>query len=377
EPTELMTSLPGLAGDLAEQLLTGFVSGQPRPERHCIVKIVGGLVRLRDEGRLCELAEAAGGPLPLGPDPFEASRELLNDGERCWGDVSGGWLNPVVVQEARKCEVGWLRRQEVREKRPLQERRGIAGTNPIKVLWIDANKGDDERPDYRSRIVVREKRGEGEEAPALPSALLFFAMPPLGAVKIHGARSVCMELPEQEQDGIHCGSLAKSSRGIQDESAIWQRDCAWVLQSDGHVAGRARPALFYNSRGDCRSLVRRDDFCALGDNAALDQIEKTFRSKSDLRATGNFRLGTGEEQGVIFLIRVLRVTGSPGDERFEIEADLRRAEMIANELGLGGCSTKSLDTPGENECYAVSVGACAGLEIKGVLDDWNVLSTVG
>ncbi|CAK0882720.1 unnamed protein product, partial [Prorocentrum cordatum] len=282
-----------------------------------------------------------------------------------------------MVRQARKCEVDWLRRQEVYEKRPLQECRKVTGTNPIKLLWTVTNKGDNVRPNYRSRIVVREKRGKGEEGRALPAALLFSAMPPLEAVKILSARMVqervssrgqplgmrffdvsrahfygkaerpvYIELPEQEQDGIHCGLLKKSMYGTQDASAICQWDYTGVLESDGHVAGKANPALFYNSRDDCRSLVHGDDFCALGGVAALDQIEKALRSKCDLKVTGNLKLGTGEEQEVIFLNRVLRVAGSPGDERFEIEADPRRAEMIAKELGLGGSSAKSLDTPG-------------------------------
>eukprot|EP00959_Pyramimonas_sp_CCMP1952_P201814 4220142-Pyramimonas_sp.AAC.1 len=165
---------------------------------------------------------------------FEASRQLLNDGERYWDDVNGGWLDPVMVREARKCEVDWLRRQEVHEKRPLQECREVTRANPIKLFWIDTNKGDNERSNYRSRIVVREKRGKGEEGRSLPAALLFSAMPPLEAAKILSAgmvqervssrgqplgmrffdisrahfygkaeRPVCTGLPEQEQDGIH------------------------------------------------------------------------------------------------------------------------------------------------------------------------------
>ena len=31
---------------------------------------------------------------------------------------------------------------------------------------------------------------------------------------------------------------------------------------------------------------------------------------------------------------------------------------------------------GENEYYAISAGACTGLGIKGILEDWNIASTV-
>eukprot|EP00959_Pyramimonas_sp_CCMP1952_P279571 5845350-Pyramimonas_sp.AAC.1 len=53
---------------------------------------------------------------------------------------------------------------------------------------------------------------------------------------------VYIELPEQEQGGIHCGLLKMSMYGTQDASAIWQRDYTGALESDGRVAGIANPA---------------------------------------------------------------------------------------------------------------------------------------
>eukprot|EP00959_Pyramimonas_sp_CCMP1952_P008082 169201-Pyramimonas_sp.AAC.1 len=105
--------------------------------------------------------------------------------------------------------------------------------------------------------------------------------------------------------------------GTQDASAIWQRDYTAVLKQDGHESGKANPALFYKKVDDRRSLVRGDDFCAMGDDDAQDQIEHTLRKKYDLKVTGRFALGSGEEQEVVFLNRILLVTGSPGEERFE------------------------------------------------------------
>eukprot|EP00959_Pyramimonas_sp_CCMP1952_P025191 528422-Pyramimonas_sp.AAC.1 len=192
---------------------------------------------------------------------------------RYWDDVNGGWLDPAMVRKAREEEVGWLRRQEVYEKRTLKECLEVTGAKPIRLMWLDTNKGDNERPNYRSRIVVREKRGQGEEGRKLPAALLFSAMPPLEAVKMLGGlmvqnrssergkplgmrffdisrahfyglaeRTVYVELPEEEQDGVHCALLKKSMYGTQDASAIWQRDYTAVLKQDGHEAGKANPA---------------------------------------------------------------------------------------------------------------------------------------
>ncbi|CAK0830015.1 unnamed protein product [Prorocentrum cordatum] len=129
-------------------------------------------------------------------------------------------------------------------------------------------------------------------------------------------------------------------------SGLAERDYTAVLKQDGHEAGRANPALFYRKVDDCRSLVHGDDFCAMGDDDALDQIEHTLRKKYDLKVTGSFELGSGEEQEVVFLNRILRVTGSPGEERFEVEADPRHAEMIVRDMGLEKESAKTLDVPG-------------------------------
>eukprot|EP00959_Pyramimonas_sp_CCMP1952_P318599 6666363-Pyramimonas_sp.AAC.1 len=58
-------------------------------------------------------------------------------------------------------------------------------------------------------------------------------------------------------------------------------------------------------------------------------MEKTLRSNSENKVTGHLRLRAGGEQDAVFLSRIIRAVGSPGDERFEGNADPRRAEMIA------------------------------------------------
>ena len=59
------------------------------------------------------------------------------------------------------------------------------------MKWVDINKGDDERPNYRSRLVVREmkvrKLREDDRKTvvrALPDHLLLGSMPPLEALKV-------------------------------------------------------------------------------------------------------------------------------------------------------------------------------------------------
>ena len=59
---------------------------------------------------------------------------------------------------------------------PREEAFRRAGKAPISVKWVDTNKGDDEQPNYRSRLVAREIRKKGENP-------IFAPTPPLEALR--------------------------------------------------------------------------------------------------------------------------------------------------------------------------------------------------
>ena len=75
-------------------------------------------------------------------------------------------------------------------------------------------------------------------------------------------------------------------------------------------------------------------------------------SQTELKETGRFELGKDIEQEVIFLNRVLRLTGRAGHEHFEIEADPRHAEIIVAEMGLSDNKSKTVATPEVKEKVA-------------------------
>ena len=70
-------------------------------------------------------------------------------------------------------EIGKIR---IYTKVPWDESLRVTGKKPIKVKFVDVNKGDGENPNYRSRLVAQEFRD------GTPS--LFAATPPLEAMKI-------------------------------------------------------------------------------------------------------------------------------------------------------------------------------------------------
>ena len=69
-----------------------------------------------------------------------------------WDDLTHMKLDAGKVKEARPKEVGYIRDKRVYDKIPRTQ----AVRNKWKVVqvrWIDINKGDDENPNYRSRLV--------------------------------------------------------------------------------------------------------------------------------------------------------------------------------------------------------------------------------
>ena len=97
---------------------------------------------------------------------------------------TGAELDLEKVAAARKEELDWVQRQCIYKKGDAEDARK-AGKVPIAMKWVDRNKGDNERPNYRSRLVCREiKRAHNAEY--IPEYASFSAMPPLEALKIFG-----------------------------------------------------------------------------------------------------------------------------------------------------------------------------------------------
>ena len=72
-----------------------------------------------------------------------------------WGDISAAPLDPVKATAARKLEIEYAEKKPVWNKIPRWEATE-KGWGLVKPRWIDINKGDDENPNYRSRMVGKE-----------------------------------------------------------------------------------------------------------------------------------------------------------------------------------------------------------------------------
>ena len=102
-----------------------------------------------------------------------------------WDDVSGAKLNKQKIQEARLEEIKQLYKHKVYKKVPISQCWAETGKAPIKVKWIDINKGDDANPVYRSRMVGKEFNNEAMDG-------IFAGTPPLDAMRclVHEAATI-------------------------------------------------------------------------------------------------------------------------------------------------------------------------------------------
>ena len=152
------------------------------------------------EGTVSEGHVAAVDALQLGgPDPLDNVFE--DDLPWCsfWDDENGASLKTDHVHEARKVELDWFRDHGVYDRRKISECLQHAGAKPIRLLWVDTNKGDDAKENCRSGLVVREKRYTEEDGRALLATSLFCAMLLHEGIRMLGSLMVTLLRSKREK----------------------------------------------------------------------------------------------------------------------------------------------------------------------------------
>ena len=84
-------------------------------------------------------------------------------------------LDAGKVIEARTKEIHYVHDMRVYDKIPRAQA-ARKGWKIIKTRWIDINKGDDDNPNYRSRLVGKEFNNEAMDG-------IFAGTPPLEALR--------------------------------------------------------------------------------------------------------------------------------------------------------------------------------------------------
>ena len=78
--------------------------------------------------------------------------------QKYYDQYTGLELDPVAAAAARQSEIDFGWRLKVFEPRPRTEAYQRMGRKPFGMRWMDCNKGDEQRPKLRSRLVVQETR---------------------------------------------------------------------------------------------------------------------------------------------------------------------------------------------------------------------------
>ena len=221
-----------------------------------------------------------------------------------------------------------------------------AGKKPIAVRWVDVNKGDDENPNYRSRLVAKEiNTGANDD--------LFAATPPIDALKIllriaayrrhntniffadakrayfnaKATRDIYIQLPpEDPKFGCQnvCGKLELSMYGTRDAAQNWERELSSKLLLQGFTKGIAPPCLFHHRSRHIQLYVHGDDFVAVGNDKEVKwlqgQLSIVYDVKSEIMGDGFNEI---KQQQILNRI----VTWHK--HSIEYEADPRHAEILA------------------------------------------------
>jgi hypothetical protein len=295
--------------------------------------------------------------------------------EAACDDVSGAWLDPKLVHEGRAVEMELFRSMGVYDHVPRSEQQSTGG-KIIGTKWIDVNKGDFDNPRIRCRLVGKEFRTGPDDA-------LYASTPPLEALRMVLSRAATVGGSEREimvNDVSRAYFYAKMTRplyieiskedpkaspellgrlrlclyGTRDAALNWQQTLSDHRVENGFVRGVGHPSVFHHSTRDIWTLVHGDDYCSAGTPADLDWLQAVLAKKYEIK-TQRIGHGKGKSAEGQVLNRVVRRTSAG----FELEADLRHAELIVEQLGLQ--DAKDVSPPGV-DLPAVGGGDAQGAE---------------
>ena len=280
-------------------------------------------------------------------------------------DVKGfAHLDKDLVIAARKLEIDYFKQMKVYKKVPRSE---AIGQKIITTRWIDTNKGDTQKPNYRSRLVGREiKRDKRLD--------LFAATPPIETLRFlaarcaqqqHGShpwrmgiidvrrayfyapatRAIYVEIPAEDReagDEGRVGKLELSLYGTRDAAQNWAIEYTGYMKSIGFVQGAASPCNFLHPKLNLNVTVHGDDFAIAGPLASIQWFQTKMKTKYEIKSEilGPEKCCSDE---IRILGRVLRWTR----RGIEYEPDQRHAELMVKELGLE--KAKPVKTPGTSD----------------------------
>ena len=277
-------------------------------------------------------------------------------------DMPGQILKKDLVIKARKEEMATYFSHKAYDKVPLSECWDVTDKAPIGCRWIGINKGDDNNPDYRSRHVAKEININ-------PSDEMFATAPPLEAknmlfsiamiefalnrakrskgtqkllfidvrrayVDAPSRRSVYDTLPDEDAMPGHCARLNVSLYGTRDAASHLDEKYARHLIRCGFTQGLSSPCVFFHEGRKVSVVVHGDDFTFLGDETALNWCTTITQEAYKVKIRGRLGPDKHDKKLITILNRCLEWRA----DGIYYKPDPRHAEIIIDEMGVGGCS---------------------------------------
>ena len=296
---------------------------------------------------------------PPEEDPFKD----LYEGCEFMDDIHGVPLDREEAIKARRVEMDYFRDMGVYTKVKREKWMRVISTK-----WLDTNKGDEDHPNYRARLVGREIKVNKRDD-------LFAATPPLESLRMiisicasnqrqrdhrdnyiimsndikrayfyaPATRPVYIAIPKEdfnEGDDDMVGELNLSLYGTRDAAKNWADTFTRRLEEIGFTTGLASPCNFFHSARKISLTVHGDDFTSTGRECELRWLEGQLRAKYDIKTNV---LGPRPEHHQ--QIRVLNRIISWEADGITYEADQRHAEIIIKAMGV----EKAVVTPGTRE----------------------------
>jgi hypothetical protein len=306
-------------------------------------------------------------------------------------------LDAELVRAGRREEIKFMELLKVWTPATLEECVAETGAQPIPTKWVEHNKGDDDRPEVRCRLVAQETRRRST-IEVSDAAAVFSATPPLEAIRsilslamttgsvteqlvirfldISRAhphcpvrRSVYVWLPPEAglPHGM-CAKLQMTMYGLRDAGQNFEFKVAEVMLELGYKQGVYNPCIYSHPTKKVKIVVHGDDFVVLGTRGATADFARALGQHlivKDRGCLGPDR-AKGDLQDIRILNRLVRWVPAHGAtaERIEWEADPRHAELLWKAFGLK-VGSKGVTTPGvKSACSTLEGAELAGEQLS-------------
>jgi len=351
------------------------------PKGLCVAILRGMKDQLTADGRMTDGCVGVHALEEKQPEPELVLTPARGYSGKYRDDLTGQVLRDDLVEEARRKELTYFNSKGVWDKRPILEARQVTGKAAITVRWVDTNKGDEQHPNYRSRLVARQLKardnsGESFFAPTPPLEALRTVISmtattmgrhrpnwnPTSAkrtqisglditrayfnAKCDPSRPTYVRLPTEDGDAeTKCGLLVNHMYGTRGAADGWQEEYSTTLVGLDFVQGDAHPNLFRHEGRQITCSVHGDDFTSTGPKDALDWFEEKIQEKYECTIQPRIGPGRDDAKEMRVLNRIIRWC----DDRLEYEADPRQAEKLILDCGLEGANSAA--TPGARASF--------------------------